>query len=213
MKKINSIVLGAAVSLFLGTSFVTPIQANDNLYSIFDYCLAVQDEAEKYGIEVTIFDYDTSKPITEQTIEYGVESVQKFANSIQIKEVNTSLESSEDKSASRAIIPERRTRSKSHIITCAFGAVNITVQATADVDVNALRIMYVYSTNAYPNGYNINFSSWSTESISQNDNSPSDGYLSGRVIGLCSFTYADPITGISTGYSSREGFDYTINFR
>ena len=30
--------------------------------------------------------------------------------------------------------------------------------------------------------------------ISQNDNSPSDGYLSGRVIGLCSFTYADPIT-------------------
>lgn len=86
MKKINSIVLGVAVSLFLGTSFVTPIQANDNLYSIFDYCLAVQDEAEKYGIEVTIFDYDTSKPITEQTIEYGVESVRKFANSIQIKE-------------------------------------------------------------------------------------------------------------------------------
>lgn len=140
---------------FWGTSYFTPIQASDNLYSIFDYCTAVQAEAEKYGIEVEIIDYDTSKPISEQTIEYGVEAVRRFLDSIQIKEVDSSWGCSDgDKSLPRAIIPERRTRSTSHIISSIYGGVNITVQATADVDVNALRIMYVYSTIAYPNGFN-----------------------------------------------------------
>lgn len=190
----------SVVVLTLTFSSSTQILAEENNYSIKDYQSAVQQEADKYGINISILEYDESKPITNEIIQYGVAAVDNYADSLKVADITTyEIDESEVVPASMIV---NRTRTGSFLISNAYGSADMKVSLGVTVDLQNGAVVSVNSKSAYQLGTFVNFQSWQTTSISTTVNSPSTGYVAAVVKGRGTFSYADPYTSITTGYTS-----------
>ncbi len=63
-------------------------------------------------------------------------------------------------------------------------------------------VMSVNSTSVYQCGLFVSFVSWEPTGVSSIRNSPKNGYVTFTITGLATFSYADPVTSITTGYTS-----------
>ncbi|MDX8420686.1 hypothetical protein MOZ60_11420 [Stecheria sp. CLA-KB-P133] len=211
MKKIISILISM---LLISVATLPALAEEKSNLNIHDYTAAVQNEANKYGITVEILDYDREKPITEETINYGIDSVRKYAESLSIKQIDTVNNASTNEVViMRRAMPVTRTKYANISASNIYGSANLCVEANFVIDINMGRIMQLNRISAYQYGAFINFDSWSTTSVTSNINSPSDGKISGKVNGYLTTSYTEPRSGIKTGYTSYESISYTIDGR
>lgn len=169
-------------------------------YTIGDYQNIVQKEADKYDIKINVIKYDASKEITSETIQRGIEEVKDYANSLKIVDVEDQRNDNSDLSAYSMIVS--RTRTGSFYIENIYGSAYMKVALGVSIDLQNSAVVSVNSKSAYQSGAFVNFVSWQTTGITTTINSPSVGYVAATIQGRGTFSYADPVTGVTTGYTS-----------
>ena len=190
MKKILTAVLSLAL---LSLQFMMPVCAEEkNTPTIEDFVTAITEEAEKYGLEAWVNDYNALGEVTEEKIDYAVKLIKDFGETIHTESrepeyfngnMITSLQSSVSK-----------TRSGYFDITAApSGAATIKVDINATINTSNNRVTDVNSKSAYQSGVAFFFTSWTTKSITTYLNNPTTGYVKAVVKGDARFDFG-PIT-------------------
>lgn len=216
MKKLLSTMLVTCICI----SFCFPVYAaepiKEDLISISEYEAVIKAEGAKYDVECNVLSYDSDIQITKEMLDYAVNNVRTYAMSIEDSTEKVEIESTtqiDDKSGDINPLSMPVTKNVYGLFTVenAYGSADMRVNANVTVNVQNSNVISVNSTNAYQSGLFINFVSWETTSISSLRNNPSNGWIRLTVNGRATFAYADPWTGITTGYTSNVSKAVTIN--
>lgn len=168
---------------------IQPVFAeDDSILTIDDYNSALQEVANEYDVNVSVNDYSAIGEITQEKIDEAKESVKVFAESFEIIESNepVALTTNGPRRASKA----NRTRSGYFDVNCAYGSATIKVTMTATIGLENYLITNVYNKKAYQDGVAINFSSWTTSSISTTLNYARSGNVLAKVSGRAVFVFS-----------------------
>ena len=218
MKKVIGLLLTALVlvNTNLPCMAAESEDVNKSYISIEEYEKAVQEECAKYDIECKVLDYDPTIVITQEMVDDAILNARIYAESIEVQSsgdfvVDTFKDVSVDEGASVYAMPVTQNVYGSMYISNVYGYANFTVKANVTVNVQNSAVMSVNSTEVYQEGSFMNYQGWETTSISSKLNSPSTGYITVNVTGRATFSYADPVTGITTGYTSTESKSVKIN--
>lgn len=182
--------------------------ANHTAVSIEEYEYALSEAYAAYGIGFEVLDYDSDIEITEAMLDSELEKVEANVNSMTItisNEVpaNFGFESPVHRRAhgiTRAM-PVRTTAYGFISLSSNYGGCVLRSEADVTIDVQNSYISNVHSYSTYQTGAFVNFDDWTTTSMSVSANNPSYGYLKMTVSGRARFSYADPLSGVTTGYT------------
>lgn len=182
--------------------FCMPTVANatsvNEVLAIDEYELLLQEEAAKYDIKCEILEYDKSKTLTYDMLARDVERMKENADTLDIRVIDVFTDDSLETYRAQFI---DRNLSKAFMIYCAYGEAAMRLDTNVTVNLNNSSVVYVNSASAYQFGGFINFVSWTPSGISWHINTPSSGSVRYHITGLATFSYADPVTGITTGYT------------
>lgn len=161
-------------------------------------------------------DYDPSVVITQEMVDNAILDARTYAESIEVQTscdfiMNTSEGVSAGRGTSAYIMPVTQNVYGNMYISNVYGSAYFKVKANVTVNVQNSIVMSVNSTEVYQEGAFMNYQGWVTTGISSTLNSPSIGFITVNVTGRATFSYADPITGITTGYTSKESKNVIIN--
>lgn len=179
-----------------GTS-ITAFAEKQNL-TINDYLMQVQKVADEYDITVSVSDYDDSIPITQEVINRGIENLIEFAEGLSIEDGDKSTEIS----YARVMASNKNIYQSFSITDGKYGTAQMKLHLNVTVDLQNSAVIRVNSSETYQQGYFMNFESWTPTGITTTVNNPSVGYVHTIVTGRATFSYADPITSITTGYTT-----------
>lgn len=196
-KKIFAMILATALCLPL---CIPAFASESDTITIEEYERAINEEGLKNGVRCEVLSYDENKEITHDMLIRGLESIRAFAESRSVVFSSENNALIYNPITPLSPVPSTMTRDTTFRISCLYGAAIIRVQAEAIVDINSGAIMSVNSITAEPYYSYINLKSWTLKSITYQKNCPSTGSLKVHVVGVANFSYADPITGIDTGY-------------
>lgn len=194
MKKIISMILSLTLLFCLSS---TAFAAGGETITIEEYETALKEEYEKYGVEVEILDYDENIELTREMLNTALNGVTAFVNSIEISDAGTHVEIG----ISPFSMPVTKTVYRYWTYAYIYGSADMRTQVTGTVDAQNSHMILVSSHSTYQCGAFVNFSSWTTTSETVSLNVPSEGYVRVNVNGRITFSYADPLTGITTGYT------------
>lgn len=202
MKKLSAYIARFAMLCFAflltisGTQAVDIAYANDDrLITIEEYEAAMNAEGAKYGIKCDVLAYDPSIQLTQGMLENALRNLKFSAENFKITDIAPSRTM-----ASTRSMPVRSTFYKEFRASCPpFGWADIRVEADVTVDVQNSYVIQVHNTSAYQYGPFMNFDSWETTKIDTKLNVPRAGWTRATVSGRARFSYADPVTGITTG--------------
>lgn len=208
MKKMMSILM---ILCMIMTSNVI-VFAEEQYVTIEEYEAAICEEAERYDIVCNIIDYDPEIKITKEMLQKGIDNVREYAKSVHTtNECYVSKEIDVVDSINPYLMPVTRNVYGYFQIKNVYGNARMCVEANVTIDLQANNVMYVNSIESYQLGAFVNFTSWSESSITYKMNSPSAGSINVVVKGRATFSYADPVTGITTGYTSSVSEVVTID--
>ncbi len=179
-------------AVFMLLTVLQPVHAEGKTgLTVNDFVSIVSEEANKYGLEVWINDYDALGNITKEKIEKTVEFIRLFGETLHTESRAVEYYHQTDAS-SRAVVT--RTRSGYFDITAApSGAATIKVDITATINTAYDSVISVSNKSAYQSGIAYFFTSWTTKSITTYLNNPSAGYVKAVVVGDARFDFG-PIT-------------------
>lgn len=209
-KRLVSLIMGTIMVVSCG--FSSFAAENKKVYTIQEYEEILQAEGEKYGIDCEVQDYDPNVEITEEVLERGLENLKRYAESREVDEETLEKTNLEEGVKVSRVAPINRVRTASFSVSNAYGRATMVCEVDATMDIQGGNIMYVNSIKVYQQGSFLNFQSWTTTSTSYTKNSPSRGWVQVAVKGRATFSYADPVTGILTGYTSNESKTVNVNF-
>ncbi len=211
MKKVSCV----ALALFLMMSFCVTTSAttpsSTDTISIAEYEAAIQAECAKYGIECRILDYDPNLQITQEMLNRGIENARNYAESLleqkqpdlmpSIRDGNSNIDNNQ---SPLGIMPLTQDYIAYFRIYNTYGSADMAILANITTNLANGLVMSVNSTSVYQYGSFVNFVSWETTGVSSTRNSPKNGYVTFKITGRATFSYADPVTSITTGYTSYE---------
>ena len=196
------------ITLFTITLFSSFAYANEitKHISIKEYERILKAEYAKYGVEMKVLDYDENKNITRDVLNDELAKVEYIANSFKVTDVYNNEPINFSISSLDVIAPlgifYNKTVFANWIISNAYGNANMRSEANVTIDGGNSNIVSINSKSTYQVGSFINFDNWTTTSMVVTPNSPSTGYIKMDISGRATFSYADPYTGIKTGYTS-----------
>lgn len=197
MKKVFAVVLACLCMCSSLTVFAADYGESEFI-SIEEYKSAIKEAGEKYGVDCEVLDYNPDIQLTKEMLEKAINDIRLSAESFEVQQVTLNVE---DGNISTRSMPVTKDVYGTFKIKDFYGEATIRVDANVTVNAQNGNVMSVNSTNAYQTGFFINFTSWQTTSISKRLNSPSNGWITLTVSGRATFSYADPWTGITTGYT------------
>lgn len=202
MKKLVSVMLAMCTCVGL----CVPALATNDIISIEEYKAAIKAEGAKYEIDCNVLSYNPDIKITAEMLDYAVNNVRVYAESIEkdteqaSKDITTTVNPATDSIGVRSM-PLSKDVSGYFTVSNAYGSASMQVDANVTVDAQNNTVISVNSTDVYQSGAFVNFDSWKTKSVSSKRNSPSTGWITLTVKGRATFSYADPVTSITTGYT------------
>ncbi len=207
-----------SLSLFCLIAILLPTQVyasddilEDSIISIEEYEDAVQAACAEYDIDCYVIDYDPNVQITQEMLEHAITSARQYAESVQSQQDDvidlghTYFESVPDNDASPfGVMPSTLDYFGTFFIENAYGNAYMRIDANITTNLASNSIMYVNSTDVYQLGGFVNFVNWTTTSVSYTKEYPYACWVTFYIEGRATFAYADPWTGITTGYTSNE---------
>lgn len=212
MKKLSRIMLTVCMSICMAFSVFAGVPSQDNVVSIDEYTAAIKAEGAKYGIECNILNYDPDVQLTEEMLAYAINNVRVYAKSMKTNEQDVNIVGTSNM-ISPYSMPVTRNLIGDFTIANLYGTANMRVDANVTIDINNDNVISVNSLDAYQIGAFANFQSWELTNISATKNSPSTGWIKVRVQGRVTFSYADPVTSVTTGYTSKVDRNVNIDCR
>lgn len=216
MRKILSLLLALFVFLSLSVTVSAATLPDDSSISIDEYERMIQAEGKKYGIDAFVISYNSQKQITPEVVASGLDSVRKYAESRSAEAVILPKNPPSDIGGSVSpfgIMPSTKDYAVYFSIANVYGRASMLLETNVTTNLANGTIMYVNSVSASQSGYFVNFVSWETTSIPYVKDSPSNGFVTFTVNGRATFSYADPVTGITTGYTSNESCSVQVDCR
>ncbi len=198
MRRISIFLINLIVccGLLIPSVFADNMSTTDvNIITIEEYETALKAEGKKYGIMCEVLNYNPSMQITTTMLKNALNDLRSSAKSFQVTSSNISPVYNPNR-----VVPIRDTFSNNFQVSCPpYGYAYIKVEIDATVDQQNSSVITVHSANAYQSGAFVNFDSWETKNISIMTNNPNVGMVTAKVKGNARFSYADPVTGVTTG--------------
>ena len=210
LRKLLAIALTATMVMSMGApAFAT----TEKEISIEEYEMQIQSEAKKYGIEYEVLEYDPNKVIPQEMADKAVKDIQLYgeyrtaqnisnSNKFAATKENANVMASNNELL-RAIPMSKNVSGSFSIIVFPYGRASMAVDANVTVDAQNNAVMRVNSTDVYQLGNFVNFTGWTTTSVSPGLNSPELGWVSLLIKGRATFAYADPVTGVTSGHTEQ----------
>lgn len=211
MKKIIRCLTLAMVLIVSCYSFAFA-DVDTSYVSIQEYENSLKAAYAQYGIEFSVLDSNGNVTVPRTILNTDLAKVEKVAKSFKI----TDIKVVQDNTAANSIMPlsmfYNKTVYKDWTIFNAYGSATMRSEANVTIDGSNSNIAAVNSKSTYQLGTFVNFDSWTTTNMTVTKNSPSTGSIKMVVSGRATFSYADPLTGIKTGYTATvSGKTLTVN--
>ena len=204
----NKLFIVTLLLCFIFCNLTTVFAAADtNVISIQEYTETLQNAYAKYNVEFEVLDCGDNVVITRDILNRDLRNVDKVAKSFKVVDLEVTVEdASPNFTDANFIVPLSMFYNKTvyvdWVIWSVYGNAGMRSKANVTIDGGNSQIAAVNSYSTYQYGVFINFDKWTTTSMSVTKNSPSAGYIKMVVKGKVTFSYADPVTGIKTGYTS-----------
>lgn len=169
--KLMSAVLALAV-------FSTPVFAKENEYSYEDYLEILQEEGDKYDVEVTLDDsYLTTDSFTQSQLDEAKEAIRSIGEDTTIKP--------HEPSPSDIAVYASGVKYGYFDVVAPNGMATIAVEIYASTSTTKVNSAYI--RDIYQSGVSLGFQSWTTTNSSLTLNTPSNGYVRANVSGRVTF--------------------------
>ena len=176
--------------------------AAEDVVTIEEYERALAAEYAKYGVEFKVLDYDDDITLTRDTLNNQLAKVEQVANSFKIIEVTDDINSSlATQNISPLAMYYDKDVYKDWTVSNAYGSATMRSEANVTMNGSNNEVISINSYETYQHGTFVNFDDWQTTSMTVKKNS-TKGYIDMTIKGRVTFSYADPYTGIKTGYTS-----------
>lgn len=170
--------------------------------SIQEYENSLKDAYAQYGIEFCVLDSNGNTTMPRTVLNTELEKVEKVAKSFKI----TNIQVVQDNTVVNSVTPLSmfydKTVHSNWLIQNLYGHAGMRSEANVTINGSNDNIVAVNSKDTYQKGAFINFDEWTTTSMTVTKNLPKNGSIRIVVSGRATFSYADPITGIKTGYTA-----------
>lgn len=184
---------------------------NQEMISIEEYTEIVTKECERVGISIQVISDKKMVPV--ESLIGAFNAIDAVANSQVTSEYN-SLEIREPVDGVRGItgMPVDRVGYQSFTVTNLLGWAKIAVDVYVTIDAQNNHIISINNVSTYVHsGQNV--SGWNCTGIGQSMNNPSDGYVTLNVNGIASFSYTDPVFGITNVLTTNVSQNVAVDCR
>lgn len=212
MRKMLSLVLAMLLNVAMLPVSASAAEVNANepnavqYITIEEYEHALQEEGAKYGIACNVISYDPSVQLTTGMLENALENVRKYAESPKVShaEVIYVERQKDDTLMPSSLMPVTEDFYQTFTVGNIWGTAEMKLRANITYNVQDYSVMNVNSAVAYQSGAYTNFVSWETTSITYRERYPDSRTVTFNVKGLSSFSFTDPNSFITTGYTDEE---------